>query len=140
MNASPAVSSPSRGRIVAARALLVVGVLLTVVSILSTYVKREALDPDQFKQTSQELIASPAIQEQVATVMVDAFYENIDVSSELEGQLPDNLQALAGPIAGLSRELVDRAAQELVHAPARPERLRRVELGLAGAVREGPPR
>ena len=47
-------------------ALLVLGVLLTVISILSTYVKREALDPDQFKKTSQELIASPAIQQQIA--------------------------------------------------------------------------
>ena len=117
MTASPAPQPSSRGRIIGARALLVVGVLLTVVSILATYVKREALDPDQFKQTSQELIASPAIQEQVATQMVDAFYENVDVSSELEGQLPSNLQALAGPIAGLSRELVDRAAQELVTRP-----------------------
>ena len=95
MTASPAPQPSSRGRIIGARALLVVGVLLTVVSILATYVKREALDPDQFKQTSQELIASPAIQEQVATQMVDAFYENVDVSSELEGQLPSNLQALA---------------------------------------------
>lgn len=117
MTTSPEGNSSSRGRIIGARALLVVGILLTVVSILSTYVKREALDPDQFKKTSQELIASPAIQEQVATRMVDAFYENVDVSSELEGQLPSNLQALAGPIAGLSRELVDRAAQELVTRP-----------------------
>ena len=100
MNASPAVSSPSRGRIVAARVLLVVGVLLTVVSILSTYVKREALDPDQFKQTSQELIASPAIQEPVAAVMIDASRERRRYG-RARGQAADNLQALAGPIAGL---------------------------------------
>ena len=117
MTASPATNSPSRGRIIGARVLLVLGVLLTVVSILSTYVKREALDEGQFKQTSQELIASPAIQEQVAATMVEALYANVDVSGELTNKLPDNLQGLAAPIAGISRELVDRGAQELIQRP-----------------------
>lgn len=117
MTASPAASSSSRGRIVGARVLLVVGVLLTVVSILSTYVKREALDPDQFKQTSQELIANPQIQEQVASKMVDALFDNVDVSAELGDTLPPNLQALAGPLAGLSQGFADTAAQKLLARP-----------------------
>ena len=117
MSVSPAAPPSSRGRIIGARALLVVGVLLTVVSILSTYVKREALDPGQFKQTSRELIANPAIQEQVAAVMVDAFFANVDVSSELKGNLPSNLQALAGPLAGLSQGFADTAAQKLLARP-----------------------
>ena len=45
MSASPAPQTSSRGRTIGARVLLVVGVLLLVISILSTYVKREALDP-----------------------------------------------------------------------------------------------
>jgi hypothetical protein len=117
MNATPAPASASRGRRIGARALLVLGVLLTVVSILSTYVKREALDNGQFKETSRELIANPQIQEQVAAVMVDALYSNVDVSSELENKLPENLSGLAAPIAGLSRELADRAAVELLARP-----------------------
>ncbi len=117
MTDSPAAPSSSRGRIIGARALLVVGVLLTVVSILSTYVKREALDPGQFKQTSQELIADPQIQEQVAAKMVDALFENVDVSAELSDTLPSNLQALAGPLAGLSQGFADTAAQKLLARP-----------------------
>ncbi len=117
MTTSPEAKSSSRGRIVGARTLLVLGVLLTVVSILSTYVKREALDEDQFKQTSQELIASPAIQEQVAATMVDAFFANVDVSAELSSGLPSNLQALAGPLAGLSQGFADTAAQKLLARP-----------------------
>ena len=103
MTASPAPQSSSRGRIIGARVLLVVGVLLIVVSILSTYVKREALDPDQFKQTSQELIANPAIQQQVAAVMVDAFYANVDVSAELKGRLPVEPAAARRPRSQVSR-------------------------------------
>jgi len=117
MTDRPETQSLSRGRIIGVRVLLVVGVLLTVVSILSTYVKREALDPDQFKQTSQDLIANPAIQEQVAALMVDAFFANVDVSAELKGNLPSNLQPLAGPIAGLSQGFADTAAQKLLARP-----------------------
>jgi hypothetical protein len=118
MNAPPAApATASRGRRIGARTLLVLGVLLTVVSILSTYVKREALDKGQFKETSRELIANPQIQQQVAAVMVDALYNNVDVSAELETKLPDNVKALAAPIAGLSRELADRAAIELLARP-----------------------
>jgi len=107
----------SRGRIIGARVLVVVGILLTLISVLSNFVKREALDADAFKQTSQELIASPAIQEQVAAAVVRALYGNVDVSAELRDQLPSNLQGLAGLIAGLSPELADRAAREILSRP-----------------------
>ncbi len=116
MTTSPEVHSSSRGRIIGARALLVVGVLLTVVSILSTYVKREALDPDQFRKTSQELIADPAVQDAVAAKMSDAL-GNVDFSGELQSTLPTNLQALAGPIAGLAQGFVGTAAQNLLARP-----------------------
>jgi hypothetical protein len=117
VTASAVAPSPSRGRIIGVRVLLVVGVLLVVVSILSTYVKREALDPDQFRQTSQELIADPQIQEQVAAKMVDALFENVDVSAELSDALPPNLQSLAGPLAGISQGFADTAAQKLLARP-----------------------
>ena len=118
MNATPAApATASRGRRIGARILLILGVLLTVVSILSTYVKREALDEGQFKDTSRELIANPQIQEQVAAVMVDALYSNVDVSGELKSKLPENLAGLAAPIAGISRGLADRAAIELLARP-----------------------
>ena len=110
-------ASASRGRLAGARALLVLGVLLLFVSILSLYVKREALDQGQFKQTAQELIASPAIQSQVAATLVDTLYSNVDVAAALKSALPTNLKGLAGPIAGFSRQLIDRGAPELLARP-----------------------
>jgi len=53
----------------------------------------------------------------VAAQLVDAFNTNVDLSAELQGRLPEQLQALAGPLAGISGQLVDRAAQELVTRP-----------------------
>ena len=108
---------PSRARIITARVLVVLGVLLVVVSLLSNWVKREALDKETFRSTSEELIAHPAIQEQLAQTMVEQLYANVDVSKQLEEKLPSNLQALAGPISGLSRELIDRGATQLLQRP-----------------------
>ncbi len=116
MTASAAANSPSRGRIVAARILLVLGVILLVLSILSTYVKREALDSGQFRNTSQQLIADPAIQEAVAAQMTDAL-ANVDFASSLEAKLPTNLQPLASPIAGLAQGFVGTAAENLLARP-----------------------
>lgn len=107
----------SRTRIVTARVLVVLGVLLLVVSILANFVKREALDNETFRNTSSELIANETIRTEVAATVVDEFYANVDVAGELEEQLPDNLKALASPIAGLTRELAERAAVELLERP-----------------------
>jgi hypothetical protein len=110
-------AGPSRVRIIAARILVVVGVVLLVVSLLANFVKREALDEDTFRQTSQELVANEEIRDQVAATMVEQLYTNVDVAARLEARLPENLQSLAGPIAGLSREAIDRAARELLERP-----------------------
>ncbi len=108
---------PSKGRIITARILVIVGVILTTISILAVFVKREALDESTFKQTSSELIANDEIRAEVASTMADALYANVDVSQLLEEKLPKNLQGLAGPIAGLSQEYAARAADELLARP-----------------------
>jgi hypothetical protein len=110
-------TTPSRSRIILARVLVVIGVLVLVVSLLSNWVKREALDRETFRSTSQELIAHPAIQDQLSETMVEQLYANVDVSAQLQQKLPPNLQALSAPIAGLSRELINRAAHELLQRP-----------------------
>ncbi len=108
---------PSRARVIAARVLVVLGVILLVISLVANFVKREALDEDSFRSTSQELIASPKIRDVLAATLVDQLYANVDVSARLQTRLPENLQGLAAPLAGLSREALDRAAVELLERP-----------------------
>jgi len=108
---------PSRTRIITARVLVVLGVVLVMVSLLANFVRREALDRDTFRDTSQQLIANEDIRNQVAAAMVDQLYANVDVAAELRQRLPDNLQPLAAPLAGLGREAIDRGAQELLARP-----------------------
>jgi hypothetical protein len=114
---SPVTRRPSRGRIIAARALVVLGVVLVMVSLLANFVRREALDRDTFRDTSQQLIANESIRNQVAATMVDQLYANVDVAGVLEQRLPENLQPLAAPLAGIGREAIDRGAQELLARP-----------------------
>ncbi len=115
--AAPAPARPSRARIITARALVVLGVVLVIVSLLANFVRREALDRDTFRDTSQQLIANDDIRNQVAAAMVDQLYANVDVAGALQQRLPDNLQPLAAPLAGLAREAIDRGAQELLARP-----------------------
>jgi hypothetical protein len=110
-------TGPSRARRIGARALVVLGIVLLVISLFANFVRREALDHNSFRDTSQELIANPAIQNQIAQTMVDQLYANIDVSQQLQQRLPDNLQPLAAPLAGLAREAIYRAARELLARP-----------------------
>lgn len=107
----------SRRRLIAARILTVVAILLVVVSVLANYVKREALDESQFRDTSRALVADPVIRDQVAAVLVDQLYASVDVSGALQERLPEDLQQLSGPIAGAVRELADRSARRLLERP-----------------------
>jgi hypothetical protein len=117
---------------VLARVLTIVGIVLAVISLLSNYVKREALDEDQFRETARALVADDAIREQLAASMVETLYTNVDVSAELGQRLPEELQPLAGPIAGLTRELSDRAARELLERP----RVQALFVGAASAAQQ----
>ncbi len=112
-----ATARTSRGRILLARTLTVIGILLLLVSVLSNFVKREALDESQFRDTSRALIADDTIRNQVSATLVDQLYSNVDIADALAGKLPDNLQGLAGPISGIAREAADRTAQRLLERP-----------------------
>jgi hypothetical protein len=107
----------SRRRLIGARALTVLAVVLVVVSALANFVKREALDRSQFRATSRALIADDTVRNQVAATVVDELYANVDVAAALRQRLPPNLQALAGPIAGGVRDAADRSARRLLEQP-----------------------
>ncbi len=94
-----------------------IGILLIVISVLANYVKREALDTSQFHSTSRRLVADETIRNQLALTLVDQLYSDTDVAATLKQRLPENLQALAVPIAGLARNAVDTAAKELLSRP-----------------------
>jgi hypothetical protein len=112
-----AASRPQTWRLVVARVLVVLGVLLLVVTILASYLRWQAFDNDTFQETASELIANDAVRSQVAAASVDALFNNVDVEAALEQRLPPDQQRLAGPISAGLRELADRVAAEMLERP-----------------------
>src|SRR6478736_3569170 len=121
-----------RWRSIVARLLVVLGIVFLVISLLSNFVKREALDKDNFRTTAEQLIANDNVRNQIAAQMVETLYANVDVSNQLQDQLPNNLQSLAGPIAGISRGVADRGAQEVLSRP----RVQKIFVGAASAAQQ----
>lgn len=104
-------------RMVAARILAVLGVILALLSLIAGYVRFQGLDTDTVKGTAGDLIADDEIRDQVAASLVDALYANIDVTAALEQRLPPDQKGLAGPAAAGLREFSDRAAARMLERP-----------------------
>jgi len=99
------------------RILVVVGALLTILSLLAGYVRFQALDTGSVKDTAGELIADPDIRDEAAATLVDQLYANVDVEAALTERLPAEEKGLAAPIAGAIRIGADRAAVALLERP-----------------------
>ncbi len=106
-----------RGRMLAARILVVVFALLAVVGLLAGFVRYQALDTDTFRNTAEELVANENVQDQIATTLVDDLYANVDVTAALEERLPADQKRLAGVLAAGAQELSYRTARRLIERP-----------------------
>jgi len=107
----------SRTRIVFAHVLVVLGAIFATVAIASGYVRYQAFDENTFGDTGSDLIADPVIRDEVATTLVEQLFANVDVKAELQAQLPEKQDYLAGPLAAGAQQVADRAAQELLARP-----------------------
>ncbi len=103
-------------RSIATWVVLVVAGILLLLSSFAVWVDRVALNTDEFVDTSREFIEDDAIRRAVATRAVDELFESVDVETEVEAKLPNDLKSLSGPAtAGLregSYQLVGRALQQ----------------------------
>src|SRR3954453_18144274 len=106
-----------RGRRYAIRALLVTGTLLAVLSIFAGFANRQALNADNWADTSSALLDNKEIRTQVAGFLVDQVYANVDVKAQVENALPPRLDPLAGPAANALRELAERRANRMLGRP-----------------------
>jgi hypothetical protein len=114
-------ATASRGRMIAARVLVIVGGLVVVLSLIAGYIRFQALDNGSVRTFADQLIADDQVRDQIATTLVDQLYANVDVGAALQQQLPKDQQALSGLIASGLREFSDRAAQRLLENPRAQE-------------------
>ena len=116
--AQEALRSQGRGRATAVWVVLVVAGLFLLLSSFAVWINRVALNTSVFTATSSSLLDNDQIRSSVANRAVDELFANVDVQSEVEGQLPADYKGLSGAAtAGLregSYRIVGRALERPV--------------------------
>ena len=107
----------SRNRAIAVWALVVVASLLLLISSLTVWVKRQALDTDSWVNVSGEMLANDEIRGQLSIYLVDSLFSSGEATTKIEEALPPNQSALAPVIAGALREVAVRLANQLLQSP-----------------------
>jgi len=107
----------SGGRRWGVRILLVLATVLGVIALLAVWVNRQALNAENWSNTSSALLQNDKVRDQVSLYLVDQVYANVNVSGEIESVLPKQLQPLAGPAAGAVQNLANSAVKELLGRP-----------------------
>src|SRR3954462_2421513 len=95
-------------------ALLAVAAVIWLAAALSVWVNRQALNTENWKETSGKLLAKQRIQTAVGLYLVDQLFDNVDVAGAIEGVLPPRAKVAAGPAAAGLRELAGREAPGLL--------------------------
>ena len=68
--------------------LVVLAAVIGLVSALNIWVKRQALDTNNFTNASVQMLEDPQVRSAISIYLVDQLYQNVDVAAELEQQLP----------------------------------------------------
>lgn len=94
------------------RGLVILGSLLAFLSVFAIWTERQALNTDDWVDTSGRLLQNETIRSTLADYLVDQLYENVDVRKELEEILPGDTKDLAGPAAGGLRQVAGQGAEK----------------------------
>jgi len=103
------------------RALIVLGSVLAFLSVFAIWTERQALNTDDWVETSGRLIQDSTIRQAVADFLVDQLYENVDVEKELSERLPGDTKDLAGPISGGLRQVAGDGAEQVLQSSTAQE-------------------
>jgi hypothetical protein len=107
----------TRNRKIAVWSLVVVASLLLLVSSLTIWVKRQALDTDNWTNTSGQMLANDEIRQQLSIYLVDTLFTSTDATTRIQGALPQNAAPLAPVITGALRNFAVQAADRLLATP-----------------------
>jgi Short C-terminal domain len=108
----------SRARRRTVKALVVFGSVFAFLSVFAIWTERQALNTDDWVETSGRLIENEEIRAAVGEYLVEQLYDNVDVEKELEGILPGDLKDLAGPASGGLRQVAGSGAEQVLQTAA----------------------
>jgi Short C-terminal domain len=104
----------SRARRRTVKALVVLGSVLAFLSVLAIWTERQALNTDDWVDTSGRLIQNETVRAAVGEYLIDQLYENVNVEKELENILPGETKELAGPVSGGLRQVAGSGAEQVL--------------------------
>jgi hypothetical protein len=107
-----------RGRGIAAVALLVVGTLLWTALGFAVWANRQALDTDNWVDTSGALLRDDEIRTAVGLFIIDRLYQSAAVEERLTEVLPPQLDRLAKPAAAGLKQVAERNAGRVLGTDA----------------------
>jgi len=107
-----------RGRGIAVGALLVIGTLLWTALGLGVWANRQALNTDNWVDTSGKLLEDDEIRTAVGLFIIDRLYNSDEVAAEIEKVLPPRLDPLAKPAANGLKEIARRNAGRILGTDA----------------------
>jgi hypothetical protein len=108
--ATKEMPKPGHPKIVAV--LIGLATVLTVAAIFSIWANRQALNTDNWVNTSDKLLQNKEVQSQLSTYIAAQLFANVDVQAELAKALPPQLKPLAGPAAGGLSQLAPQVAEK----------------------------
>jgi len=111
----------SRGRRRTVRALVILGSVLAFLSVFAIWTERQALNTDDWTDTSGRLLENQTIRTALSDYLVEQLYENVDVRKELEDILPGDASELAGPAAGGLRQVAGQGAEKALETSTAQE-------------------
>jgi hypothetical protein len=109
--------SIGRGRRFLVQAIIWVTTVLAVVGIFAVWANRQFLNPDNWANTSTQLLEHPEIRAATSNYLVGQLYANVDVAGKLKSRLPPALQGVAAPLAGALQNVAVSAAQRALANP-----------------------
>jgi Short C-terminal domain len=111
----------SRARRRTVKALVVLGSLLAFLSVFAIWTERQALNTNDWVDTSGKLIQNEKVRSALSSYLIDQLYENVDVEQELEDILPGETKQLAGPVSGGLRQVAGGGAEQVLQSTTAEE-------------------
>jgi hypothetical protein len=117
---STAVEGPSRARSVAAIICVVLAGLLTTPAAVAYWSQRTLNDTQRYVDTVEPLVASPEVQDVIATKVTDAIEQQVDIEAILKNVFAGvitnrpRLEQLVGPLSAAINGLIDREVREFI--------------------------
>jgi hypothetical protein len=97
--------------------LVILGTVLTFAAIFSIWVNRQALNTDNWVNTSNRVIRNAEVRHQLSDYLASQLFANVDVEGELREVLPPRLAPLATAAAGGLEQLAPQVAERLFATP-----------------------